>query len=596
MPPRKNTESGAFRSLSAGDMPLAPYSLVFLAFYVSFALPNLVFSGEYFFSTLHLMKWAATLAPLALLGALAGYRVLRYGTNATGFRLDGFAVLWLALLLYVTAQPLWTTIRSKETIVQEWFFFGALWLAYVLATLLADKRLLRALLWGALINAALSVLFAEMQIHHAVEGFSFILPTPGHYIANTGQANMFALWMAIAGLGGAFLFLSEERTRLARAAAICLLIPVFWGLIASTSRSGILSFILGFATLAAFLLRLEGRRRLPAIALVIALFIAAGWANITLYPERAARLTHKMGDVIERPLTIANRDTIWATAWTMFTEQPVKGVGLGQFKWNYLHAQRTMLERWPHMKWQYTHWAHNEFLQWMAETGAAGAAVFFFLWLWWAWSALRAFVHKEALSGGAVWGSALVMLFGFDALWTRPFHRIENAVWLALAFALTNREILRPLFPVPSPKQFEKGGRLVGAMVCFTCLAGLLYLGDGVRGDRLLRLAAESRGAPALQKEYMERARRSPMIRETAEKHMGYFTVLLGEHTKDSQLIADGLNALVNFFEKQPHVAELNFLTKWARRLDHEGLKEYVSQFTSGPMVKDSVIEPVSAP
>ena len=70
------------------------------------------------------------------------------------------------------------------------------------------------------------------------------------------------------------------------------------------------------------------------------------------------------------------------------------------------------------------------------------------------------------------------------------------------------------------------------------------------------------------------------MIRETAEKHMGYFTVLLGEHTKDSQLIADGLNALVNFFEKQPHGAELNFLTTWARQIQHKELSEYVSQFT----------------
>ena len=296
--------------ITATPRVLVPHAFFFTAMYLSFVLPNLVFSGEYFFSTLHLMKWVVALAPLAFIGAVAGYRIVRYGTRATDFRLDAFAVLWLVLLLYVTAQPLWVAIRSKETIIQEWFFFGGIWLTYVLATLLADKRILRALLWGALINAAISVFFAEMQIRHMVEGFAFILPTPGHYIANTGQANMFALWMAISGLGGAFLFLSEERTRLARGMACCFLIPVCWGLIASTSRSGILSFILGFATLAAFLLRLEGRRRLPAIALVIALFIAAGWANITLYPERAARLTDKMGDVIERPLTIANRDSI----------------------------------------------------------------------------------------------------------------------------------------------------------------------------------------------------------------------------------------------------------------------------------------------
>lgn len=36
---------------------LVPNWLLFSAFMISFALPNLVFSGRSFFDTLHIMKW-----------------------------------------------------------------------------------------------------------------------------------------------------------------------------------------------------------------------------------------------------------------------------------------------------------------------------------------------------------------------------------------------------------------------------------------------------------------------------------------------------------------------------------------------------------
>ncbi|GAB1428147.1 hypothetical protein MASR2M17_15750 [Aminivibrio sp.] len=42
--------------------------------------------------------------PLAAAGMTAGHRIIRKGTKATGLHLDGFAVLWLFLLLYVTMQ------------------------------------------------------------------------------------------------------------------------------------------------------------------------------------------------------------------------------------------------------------------------------------------------------------------------------------------------------------------------------------------------------------------------------------------------------------------------------------------------------------
>ena len=575
-------------SLSPQEEPgsLLPAGIFSLVLFVSLVLPNLVFSGPYFFSTLHLMKWAVALVPVALCGLLAGISVTVRGTVRSAFTIDGFAVIWLLLLLYVTAQPFWSGLRSPETFFQEWFFFASLWLVYILSSRLAGGGLLRLLLWGCLVNCAVSVVFAELQVRDIENLPFFILPTPGYYIANTGQQNMFALWLALGGLNGTFLCFSSEKTgRIVRALLVPLLAVTFWGLISTTSRSGILAFFTGFAVLSCYYLRNLGRKNLKKVLAVAFLFCAVLGLNLVLNEGRWGILMYKMEDVLENPLSIANRDSIWATSWTMYAERPLRGVGLGQYKWHYLDAQREMLKRWPGMKWQYTHWAHNEFLQWFAETGTAGGLLMVFLWGWWAVSAFSAFLRKKIHSPEAYWGSAMVALFLFNALWTRPFHRIENVLWLSLAFALANREMLLPLFDAPPPEDFRKGGRLIGGVTAAVCLVGLVYFGSGVRGDRMLRLASDA-ADPVVRERYLAGALSSPMVRDLAEKERAYFLVSLGQERKDPEVVSEGLNGLMAYFGKQPHVRELNYLREWSRRLENVPLYDEFSSYggpVSGP-------------
>ena len=577
------------RTLPAQEEPgslILPSCLFPLALFVSLVLPNLVFSGPWFYSTLHLMKWAVALVPVALCGLLAGITVTVRGTVRTAFTIDGFAVVWLLLLLYVTAQPFWSGLRSPETFFQEWFFFASLWLVYVLSSRLAGGRLLRILLWGCLVNCAVSVVFAELQVRDIGNLPFFILPTPGHYIANTGQQNMFALWLALGSLNGAFLFFSAGKNgRIVRAILVPLLAVTFWGLISTTSRSGILALITGFAVLSCYYLRNLGRKNLKNVLAVALLFCSVLGLNLFLNEGRWGILMHKMDDVLKNPLSIANRDSIWATSWTMYADRPLRGVGLGQYKWHYLDAQREMLKRWPGMRWQYTHWAHNEFLQWFAETGTAGGLLMVFLWGWWAVSAFSAFLRKRSHSPEAYWGSAMVALFLFNALWTRPFHRIENVLWLSLAFALANREMLLPLFEAPSPEDFRKGGRLLGTVIASVCLIGIVYFGSGVRGDRMLRLASDA-DDPVLREQFISRALAAPMVRDLAEKERAYFLVSLGQEKKDPEIVSEGLNELMAYFGRQPHVRELNYLREWSRRLENVPLYDEFASYggpVSGP-------------
>lgn len=550
------------------------------AFLAAFTLPNLVIGSGAFFQPLHIMKWTFSLAPVALMGALAGFRLLRRGTKAARFNIDWFGLVWLLLLAYVSTQPLWLKIRSPETFYREWFFFASLWLVYVLSRLLADKRLLNVLIWGALVNAGVNALFAELQVRGASDLFFFIANSGGQPLGNTGQQNMFALWMAIAGIGAVHLILSgreEGRGPVVSAVLWLLTAMVIHGLIGSTSRSGLLALTTGMLVLAAFHFRRAGRRALPVVLCTLMLLGGLTALEMATDEKTALMLTEKLGDVITNPLSLANRDSIWATSWTMFTLDPWKGVGLGQYKWHYLDAQREMLLRWPGMKFQYTHWAHNEFLQWMAEGGVVGAILMFVLWGWWGASLVRAFFRRTALSYEAIWGSALVAAFLSNAMWTRPFHRIENALWLALAFAVSNRELLVPQVSFPR-KENARWPRALGGVMCAACVGGLVFLGNGVYGDWMLAKAMRT-GDGMLAKEYFGRAYACPMVRDEAERRICYFSVEIGEAAGRPEMIIDGLNALIRYVEKKPDTEDIFFLKEWAKKLNDPGLNEYMDDF-----------------
>ena len=465
---KQTTRAAAPRIGSATE---GPGPIAAAAFCAALALPNLVFSGTTFFETLHLAKWVATFVPFAALGVFEGWRLARRGPDGSRLRLDLFGAGWLGLLLLCALQPLWADVRSLTTLVREWFFPACLLLVYLLSLFMARGRVLRAAMLGSALCAAASVLLAEMQIRGATGLFpGAFYTTARDYLANTGQRNMLALWLAIGGLNSAHLLLSDGGRRV-RAAAGALFAVNAYGLFSTNSLSGFAAFSTGLALMLLFRLRVasRGARRATGVFLLVA---AAGSAALLLSPagERFTPLRHKISRyataAVEardmKPWTIlGERGTIWATSWAMIGERPMRGVGLGQFKWNYLQAQREAQRRWPHLEWGYTSWAHNEFLQWLAETGAPGAAVLLILWLWWLWTTLRALFRGTPLSREAVWGCAMVALFTMDAMWTRPFHRIENAVWLAVAFAVANREVLRGMGRDPSAMNPPRDDRIV---------------------------------------------------------------------------------------------------------------------------------------
>ena len=597
---------------AAAPLSLAPPTLLTILWFVALALPNLVYSGVRFADTLHILKWAVAGLPVAIAALVAGGRLLVYGKPRIEFRMDLFGSIWAVLLLYCVAQPVWlgmlgTPISSMTTLVHELVCFAAVWAFYVISVDSFPEWGLRPLLWLANVNAVVNVLFAELQIRNLgnldfLQGTvweflrpmgSLILPTPGNYIGNTAQQNMFGLWMAVCVMSSVYLFLAyavrEDGSK--RPLWLTLLNLVLmginvWGLWNSTSRSGILSLFVGLFVLGLVTAVRYGRAYLHRFGVVLLLFAAVLGGAMLQNRDRASALIEKTGDMLRNPETVGGRIGIWTTSYTMFKEHPM-GVGVGQYKWHYLKAQREAFrtKNEPWYAWQYTHWAHNEFLQWFCEAGVIGGTMLLLMFGLWGVAAFRKIFSRgereSPLPLSVIWGCALVALVAFNAIWTRPFHRIENILWLALAFAITNREFLtgRLGWKMDCTKGFT---RLIGAVFVCASLAGTVYLGSGIEGNLLLRQALSTRNA-SLQRSLLERAAVHPIVMEEAMRNLGYHYLQVGEQTQDLGTMERGFNLLWQHFQREPHSEDMTSLMNWAQRFQmEEVLREIASYLKPG--------------
>ena len=596
--PRAGRTAGA--ALNA-PLSLVPPALLVPLWFAALALPNLVYSGVSFYDTLHIMKWTVAGLPVAAALLVAGARLVLYGRDRIRFEVDLFGVLWALLLLYCVAQPAWVRISSFTTLVHELVCFAAVWAFYVLSAASFPNRALRPLLWLANVNAAINVLFAELQIRNLndlaflrdvpvlgslADLSSLILPTPYNYIGNTAQQNMFGLWMAVCVMSSVYLYIAyavapdgKRRHPAVTLLNLLLMAVNIWGLWNSTSRSGILSLFVGLSVLGLVVLVHFGRDYAKRLGVVVLLFAAVLGGAMLMNRERAVELVAKTADMVQDAGSVGGRRGIWTTAWTMFTMHP-QGVGVGQFKWHYLKAQREAFKTHDY-PWQYTHWAHNEFLQWFCEAGAVGGVLLLLMFGLWFFAFFGKVFRRDPLSLEVVWGGALIALIAFNALWTRPFHRIENILWLALAFAITNREVLKGRLGWRA--SFSAGfTKLIGAAFAVSSLAGMVYLGSGIEGNRLLRQALSTRSATT-QRTLLERAERHPIVREDALKNLGYHYFQVGEQTNDIQTIGRGLSLLWQHFLREPHSEDMNVLLQWAQRFQQvEILKELVSYLKPG--------------
>ena len=411
----------------------------------------------------------------------------------------------------------------------------------------------------------MNVVFAELQIRNW-NGFTrLILPTPGNYIGNTGQQNMFGLWMAICVMSSIYLYIAyattpggKKRHPSVTVANLLLMGINTWGLWNSTSRSATISLGVALVVLAFITLRQFGSEYTRRLRHVAGVFFLVVVLAVAYNPGRAVDFVSKLSDMVLNWESIGGRDGIWATSFTMFKMQPWSGVGIGQYKWHYLEAQREMFKTRPDKQWQYTHWAHNEFLQWFCEGGIVGGSLLLARWGIWGVSLLVMLRRREHVALEVIWACSLITLISFNALWTRPFHRIENILWLSLAFSLSSRDMVARLMPGKASSLWSLT-RLCGGVFLIAALVGLYYLGDGMVGDRMI-LEALSTQNPVAQRNLLERASEHFMVQNDASKNLGYHYIQLGEQANDVEALSRGFELVWQHFQREPHSEELRVL------------------------------------
>ena len=568
----------------------------FLLFAASLALPNLIYSGGTFFQTLHLMKWVFSLVPVGLMALSCGGSLFTEG-KATPVKIDFLGAVWLLYLVFVTLQPQWVPLRSVPAWEREWFFFAGCVVFYLAAFAFFKEKWLRPIVWMAALNAAVNGVFAELQVRNIttpVFGLSLIMQTPGHYIGNTGQQNMFALWMALALFSSLFLFVwyggsfsKNLRNKFMILGNLFFYLIISWCLICSTSRSGIISYWVGTFMLTLMILCTDrDRSKLRRIGIGVVLFFVVLAAFIISDTGRGLNFLMKTKDMVENIEDIAKRREIWETSWQVFKMKPMTGVGLGQYKWYYLQGQRAAMELHPEMQWQFTYWAHNEILQWFCEFGVWGGAVLLLTGAVWLTAFFRyVWRHRgRSLPLEFVWGASFLFLVWFDAIWTRPFHRIENSLWIALAFALTCRHMFWGEEGMLSFKKLPAlFYRFAGALMVAGTVLGLWYGIDGIRGDLLLRQAESYTQDPAQKELLIRMAIRSQMVRDLATRELALLNIRTGEQRADRELLAEGLNQLIAVFSQQPTAQDFATLLTYARRSNIRSLLSFLEPYSPPP-------------
>ena len=196
----------------------------------------------------------------------------------------------------------------------------------------------------------------------------------------------------------------------------------------------------------------------------------------------------------------------------------------------------------------------------------------------------------------AVWALCLASLITFCAIFTRPFHRIENMVWITLAFALSNREFF-PAMKHNFSFDFIKTGafrKLVGLACIAASVAGCVYISSGIAGNRYLRKALSTQN-PDEQMYLLVEAQKHPIVYEETMRNVGYHYLQLGEQTNDMDMISEGLSILWEHFNHEPHSEDISRLLNYAQKYQQEEiLREVASYFRPGTYHLQRVPQKVS--
>ncbi len=237
---------------------------------------------------------------------------------------------------------------------------------------------------------------------------------------NVGQLNHFATYISLALVSLIFLF---SASRIPIWGAILLALPLLFVLALSGQRSSgvylfailVLSILLYWRGTAGTEGVVAKRRLLIASFLQIIGFVLMQWiVQTSLFVSPTGTVT-AAERIFDHAANSSIRFYLWKEAWYMFLQEPLLGVGTGQFAWH--HFQLATVFRNPEVFGIYNN-AHNVVLHLLAETGLAGTlpvAGGIVIWLFGIYK-----VKRQSLDLSLWWLLALTGIVGLHSLHEFP--------------------------------------------------------------------------------------------------------------------------------------------------------------------------------
>lgn len=345
------------------------------------------------------------LPALLLLGFTAVHWVAGISVNPVASQLEWLRWVGYIALAVVAGESFVTLGRLK-----------------LLAATLAAAGLLVALLGLA------QYLTGSQKIYWLIEpsqgGWIF-----GPYVNRNHFAGLMELWIPLA-LG---LALMPENTFVRRWAWSLAALVMFVAVVFSGSRGGLLAAGVGAICFLLACVALRGGRRVLA-GLVVALVLAGGAVWGFGRGQILDRYTTLHPKLLEQDSASAHRLEAWKGSLDIFQHNWVLGTGLGTFLSHFPRVRSF----WTDQEWKYV---HNDFLQFLSETGLVGVL----LACWLIVAGAREAFRNLARTNGTATGALLVGLFcgcaGFlvHGWLDFNFHVPANAASFAVLGAVLTR-------------------------------------------------------------------------------------------------------------------------------------------------------------
>lgn len=123
----------------------------------------------------------------------------------------------------------------------------------------------------------------------------------------------------------------------------------------------------------------------------------------------------------------SERLLMWNSAWNMFKDHPVFGVGLGQYKDNYQQKYISPKAKEPNLE-----HAHNNFMQMLAENGMVGFLGFMTMFTYIIWHNFRKFLTSKNIYSLAICAVTITLLLQGFTEFNFGNSAVVKAYWLIL--------------------------------------------------------------------------------------------------------------------------------------------------------------------